>query len=352
MAYATLEVLAGRVRQVLERSLEGRPALLARHLRQLLRLLVTAECAGPLHALAESGEARGLQTHLNRLIRYVQTESRLPEAMCVRYLYKASESVAVRHHGIGRREWQYVHRLARELDWDPLLHVPLIPYEQYLWHDELEEELIDVEVILDGQALEGMLLCALEGYLSPKRPRRKGYEVCGICLGMTRDVPRRRRRNGVTVTRYVSVMRSHPQLSADGCSSFVELNERSLGALLDASGALYPQYQAVGDFHSHLYGDLKQMVQAGGWQFSGADDEANVRLARQLAESGHRICVAFVIGVARSGQRVARSHFRGLKNTMQMSLGSCRAVLGAYRSLGSGRLTTTNIRLRLSGVAG
>ena len=59
--------------------------------------------------------------------------------------------------------------------------------------------------------------------------------------------------------------------------------------------------------------------------------------------------MAFVIAIARCTPRVTPSHYRGLKNTMQMSLGPCRVILAAFRSLGSGHLSTSNIRLRLSG---
>ncbi len=351
MAYATMEVLAGRVREDLERVFGGRPAVLADGLQQLLELLVTAQVPQALEDLIESGEVRGLQTHVRALAKHLRTDSRLPEALCARYRYKTSQAAARKRNRVSARTWDYLHRLAKELDWDLALHLPLIPYEDHAWHDELEEGFVDVEVVLDSQALEGMLIYALEGYLSPRRPRRKGYEVYGISLGMTRDVYRQKRRDGISVTRYVSVMRSHPQLSAEGRKTFVELNERSLNALLSASVAFYPQYQAVGDFHSHLYDDLGDLIQTRGWEYSESDDEANANLAQILAGLGHRISVAFVIGIARSAQKIARSHFRGLRNTLQMSLGNCRVILGAYRSLGSGHLTKSNIRLRLSGVA-
>jgi hypothetical protein len=352
MAYATLEVLAGRVREDLERLLQGRRAVLAEHLRQLLHLLVTADVPEPLGDLAESGQARGLWTHLRALSRYLQDESRLPEALCARYKYKVSESKATKRYQVTPRTWDYVHGLAKELTWDPDLHIPLIPYENHGWHDELEEEFVNVEVVLDSRALEGMLICALEGYLSPRKPRRKGYEVYGINLGMARDVHRQRHRGGISITRYVSVMRSHPQLSAEGHTTFVESNPRSLDAILSATAAFYPQYLAVGDFHSHPYDDLATLVRRRGWEYSQSDEESNVTLIQAMSELGHHVLVSFVLAIARSGQKVARSHFRGLRYTIQMSLGNCRAILGAYRSLGSGHLTKRNIGLRLSGTTG
>lgn len=352
MALATLERLAGRVREDLEKLSPPRRAAPNEHLRGLLGLLVTADVPEPLAALAESGEVRGLATHVKALARHLQDESLLPEALCARYRYGVSPSQVRQRYRAGRRAWDYVHRLAKELAWDPDLHIPQIAYEKHRWHDRLEEEFVRVEVVLDSQALEGMLICALEGYLSPRKPRRKGYEVYGINLGMTRDVHTRRRRNGISITRYVSVMRSHPQLSAEGHTTFVESNPRSLDAILKATAAFYPQYQAVGDFHSHPYDDLPTLLARRGWEYSDSDEQANVNLVEAMAELGHHVLVGFVIAIARCGQNVPRSHFRHLPNTIQMSLGHCRVILGAYRSLGSGRLTKSNIVLRLSGSTG
>jgi hypothetical protein len=352
MAYATLELLVGRVRADLERFFGGRRVALAESFRHLLRLLATAQVPEPLELLARSGQVRGLRTHLKVLSDHLQDESRLPEALCARYKYKASEARAKKRYQIASRSWDCVHRLAREIGWDLDLHIPLITYENYPWHDDLEQELVSVEVVLDNRALEGMLLCALEGYLSPRKPRRKGYEVYGITLGMIRDAPRRTRPNGISITRYVSVMRSHPQLSALGATDFVEPNSASLDAILSASAAFYPQYQAVGDFHSHPYDDFGVLIRAKGWLYSGGDEDVNINLAQAMGALGQRLFVAFVIGIAKSTQRVARSHFRGRKNTIQMSLGVCRIILGAHRSLASGRLTQQNISLRLSGLTG
>ena len=350
MAYATLEVLAGRVREDLERYFQNRRARLAERLRQLLRLLLTAEIPEGLAELACSGEARGLQTHLKVLEKHLRTESQLPEALCARYKYRTSESQARKRYRVSKRTWDYFHELAKELDWKADLQVPLVAYQNYPWHDELEERFVELEVILDTRALEGMLICALEGYLSPRKPRRKGHEIYGITLGMTRDVYRRRLRDGICITRYISVMRSHPQLSADVDFGFVVPNLRSLSAILSATAALYPQYQAVGDFHSHPYDEFWQLDGDKGWNYSASDEQANIILSRAMSELGHEAQVSFVIAIARSNQRVTRSHYKGLRNTTQMVLGNCRVIVAAYRSLGSGRLTKSNIRLMLSGM--
>ena len=351
MAYTTLEILADAVRADLERHCDGRPARRAEHLRDLLHLLLTAEVPQRLAGLAAAGEIRGLPTHLHRLQRHLHESSGLPEALCARYRYKASEAEARRRYKVRRRSWRYVHNLAAEIDWDPAVHVPRLPYRRYAWHDALEERYVELEVVLDPQALEAMLIPALEAYHSPRGRRRKGYEVYGINLGMSRE-QQRRRSGGLRVTRYVSVLRSQPQLSAEADYGFVEPNPRSLDAILQATRALYPQYQAVGDFHSHPYDDFARLEAKRGWEYTASDERSNIELEQVLAEMGEPISVSFVLAVARSNQAVARTHYRGRKNTYQVALGNCRVILGAYRSLGTGRLTQTNIRLRLAGAAG
>ena len=107
----------------------------------------------------------------------------------------------------------------------------------------------------------------------------------------------------------------------------------------------------VGDFHSHPYQDLPELEERKGWRFTREDEQSNISLAAIMAERGHRLAVSFVITIARSGQRISRSHYRGMRNTIQLSLGNCRVIVAAYRSLESGRLTDVNARLRLAGVA-
>lgn len=350
MAYAKLETLARRVRGDLERLFEGRPARLAEALRHLLETMVTAEVPEPLQELC--GEVRGLKTHLRALRRHLQEASSLPEALCARYKYRMPEGRARRRYRVSPRVWRHVHELAREVGWRPELQVPLIRYEAYAWHDALEEQFVQLEVLLDAGALEGVLIASLEAYLSPRKPRRKGSEVYGICFGMTREVHHRRFRDGLCVTRYVSVMRAQPQLSADSGYGHVEPNPRSLDAILKATTALYPQYQAVGDFHSHPYDELWVLDRDRGWDCTPSDDTSNVLLARAMSELGHHMSVAFVIGIARSSQRAPLGHYRGLRNTLQLGLGNCRVIVAAYRSLESGRLTGSNTRLSLSGTLG
>ncbi len=351
MAYAVLEKLAGRAHDDLDRYFEGRPAKLAQSLKDLLLMLATTEVPPDLQQLADSGELHGLPTHLRELQQYLQNDSQLPEAICARYKYKVSETQAIRKYGVSRRAWDYFHNMARQLNWNPDLQVPLIAYEKLQWHDVMEEKFVDMEVLLDVRSLEGMLVSVLEGYLSPRQSCRKGYEVYGINLGMIRDMHHRRFHDGYCITRYVSVMHSLPQLSADAGYNGVAPNEKSFDAILQATSMLYPHCQVVGDFHSHPYDNLSLLEKRGGWTCTDSDERSNIDVAQIMSRHGHRIQLALIIAIARCRKKAPRSHYKGLKNTVQVSIGNCRAIIAAYRSLESGRLTETNTRLRIAGMA-
>lgn len=357
MAYARLERLSSRVAGDLERHFEGRPARLREALGWLLRLMVTSEVPDELRRLAKGGRSkrsriRGLRTHLKELEAHLGGHARLPECLCARYKYRLSEARARKLYRVADRDWSFVHALARRVGWSLDLQVPFINYEEYGWHDPLEESFVNVEVALDPEALDGMLVCILEAYLSPKPSRRKGYEVYGVNLGMIRENLERRRGRGVVITRHVSVMRSQPQLSADGDTGGVEPNQRSLEAILEATATLFPQYQAVGDFHSHPYDDLARLEAKRGWEYSADDEAVNIDVSRTMAELGHPPEVAFVVAIAHSAKRVRRGRYRGLDNTLQLSVGDCRVVIAAYRSLESGCYSARNICLQLPGRIG
>jgi len=350
MPYSRLERLATRLRTDLEMVHDGHGKELKPSLGTLLDLLITAEVPPLLETLVRRSKLHGFKTHLRSLERHLQEDSHLPECLCARYKYKVSETKARRRFRIGDRDWRYIHALAQDLGRDLDLLIPFIQYEFFHWHDVLEQDLVTLEVILDPRALDDLLVCALEGYLSPKLNRRKGYEVYGLCLGMVRDEYTRARRNGIAITRYVSVMRCQPQLSAEGTAKYVLPNDRSVKAIVDATGALFPQHRVVGDFHSHPYVDLAEMRQRKGWRYSVADQEHNEEMSQVLKSMGHPPTVGLIVAVTRCRQRIERSHYRKEKNTIQLSAGDCRVVLGAFHTLESGRYSHRNVRLRVPGM--
>ena len=140
-------------------------------------------------------------------------------------------------------------------------------------------------------------------------------------------------------------------MSAEGFYDGVVPNERSLAAVLSATASLFPQYEAVGDFHSHCYDDVDELERRRGWEYSKGDENFSVAAFREGGDVPFRPAVTFIIAVAGSTRKARTGRFRGLRNVMQLSIGGCRFVLGAFRVLGSGRYTKENIRLSVAGMA-
>jgi len=345
-----LIVLAQRVRDDLETHFTEKPRQRRDALANLLKTLVTAEAPEPLEALAARKRVRGLRTHLDALVEYLRNEAKLPEALCCHYQYNQSEIRVRAEWGISPTEWAYVHHLAREVD-RPLDVLYLEhDFTQCGWHDRLEEEIVFADVIFDQRALNDMLVCALEAYLSPKPGRRKAYEVYGVNLGMRRERADVRKGRGRKITQYVSVVRSQPQISAESTTRSVTPSEKSNRAFLEAARALFPQYETIGEFHSHPYDDLPSLVEDRGWEFSNSDLRVLADWFQGMKTLGERPVVSLAVAIARCRQHVERSHYRGMEHTLQMSVGDCRVIIGGARILESGHCTRKNIRLRVAGM--
>ena len=350
MAQPRLVALANRVRQYVESYFDGKPAQLNDLLVELLLTILTAEVQAELQRLAARRHIHGLKTHLGRLSSFLQKKSVLPEAICARYEYNQSQRRVKRTWGITDTEWRYVHDLSRETH-SPIDQLYLDhDFTQYEWHDALEEDIIFLDVLLEARAIEDLLIPVMEGYLSPKAGTRKGYEVFGICLGMLSERSEERRGSGLRYTQYVHIMRCEPQLSADGAHYWVMWNERSIDALLDAARILFPSYELIGDFRSHAYGGLADVTADRGWMFSDGDEADLLAWAHHMRDVGQKPVISLVAAIARSERAVERSHYQGRRNTLQMSVGNCRVVIGAYRVLGSGSSSDRNIRLRAAGM--
>ncbi|MBN1670380.1 MAG: hypothetical protein JXR37_05080 [Kiritimatiellae bacterium] len=347
MPAPVLVQLLRSVREILQRGHAGRPVQLRKAERLLLATIATGEPPADLLALAQNGQVRGLQSGLANLTAYLRKLSLLPEGLCAHYRYGQSRRLVLDRYRVSQSEWDFVHRLARETGTDMQGLTRAIKYEDLFWHDTLEAEIVSVEVVLDPRALDDMVVCALEAYLSPKK--RKSYEVFGINLGMVRDVTEERKRLGTLITRYVSVMRSQPQLSAEGGPSEVAPSYRSVAALQKAAAALFPQYQLVGDFHSHVYPDMDTLRRAAGWEPSDGDKWYCAKLSDEAKVFGQPPHVDIVLAVAKCKHKVKHSRYPNRPNTIQVSVGDCRLVIGAHRILRSGNYTTRNARLTLPG---
>lgn len=335
------------VGQSIESDCAGQPARKRRAEQLLVSLLATAEVPAELEEMVSDRSVRGLRSGMAALTNFIHERSFLPEALCAHYRYRQSKRRVMARYHVSKSEWAFVHRLARNADVDMATLSRTIRYEDLCWHDTLEAEIVSVQVVLDPRALEDMVVSALEAYLSPKK--RKGYEVFGINLGMARDVAEEKRVLGTLVTRYVSILRAQPQLSAEGSPSHVTPSYRSVAALQEAVSTLFPQHQLVGDFHSHVYADMDELRGASGWRPSDGDKRLCAELFDDMKARGHTPYVDFIVAIARCPRRVHHSHYRGLPNTLQTSVGNCRVVIGAHRILRSGSYTDRNTHLTLPG---
>ena len=339
--------LADPVRRLLEERFRGKPAQLREALSSLLVAVIAAEPVDDLDALAF--EVRGLKGRLDQLMRYLRTGSRLPEALCAHYEYGQSQAAARKEWGVGEEEWRYIHDLARDtgahLDLTYLTH----DFSFYDWHGDLEQRFVSVDVFMDRRALEDLLIAAVEAYLSPRKGKRKGYEVVGICLGMTSSELREVRGQGMRTLTRVQILRCQPQLSAEGGTTWVEWSDKSLDALLSAASTLFPAYKLVGDFHSHPYDTISQAGEKGS-NYSSGDEEALRAWFARMDGIGQRPVVSLVAAIARSDKPVELNHFKGDPATLQMTVGRCRVVVRAHRILGAGLPSTENVRLRVAGM--
>lgn len=339
--------LAEPIRRLMEERFRGKPARLREALSSLLVAAITAEPVDDLDALA--ADVRGLKGRLGLLMRHLRTDSRLPEALCAHYEYGQSASSAMKEWGVSEEEWRFAHDLAREtgahLDLTYLTH----DFSFHEWHGELEQRFASVDVFMDHRALEDLLIAVVEAYLSPRKGKRKGYEVVGICLGMTSSELREVRGQGMRTLTRVQVLRCQPQLSAEGGTTWVEWSDKSLDALLSAASTLFPAYKLVGDFHSHPYDTLSQVGEEG-WHYSEGDEDALRTWFERMDGIGQRPVVSLVAAIARSDKPAELDHFKGDPATLQMTVGRCRVVVRAYRILGAGQASTQNVRLRVAGM--
>jgi hypothetical protein len=350
MAFSTVEKYCYAIEELLGDHFKPRTRNLKNARKSLLLILLTAQIPEDLQKILDKGEIRGLKTRVRRLLRYLRKHSNVPEAFCARYKYRMSEHRVRRRYDISGRTWNYMHRLASETDFNPEYQLPLIDFKQFKWHEKLEEDLVFMDVVLDDKALNDMLVAIYEGYLAPRKKRRKGCEVYGLNMGMIRSTEVQAKRKGITIHKYVSVLRSAPQISADAARWWVEPNKKAIQAVIKANNTLFPQNQILGDFHSHPYDSWQDLLYNEGWDYSRGDQVDNFKLSRSFAELGNPISIAFIVAIARSKHKIKRRHFRGKKNMIQMRVGGCCAIVAVYRSLERGLYSDKQIQLMLPGM--
>jgi len=350
MSLSTVEKFCHPIEELLTAHFRSGSRDLKKLQHDLLMFILTAQVPEDLRDLAAGGKIHGLKTRVGRFQRYLRKFSNVPEAFCARYKYRMSEHPARRRYNVSARTWNYVHRLAEEAGFNFETRMQLMDFRQFKWHEKLEEDLVLTDVVLDDKALNDMLVAIYEGYLVPREKRRKGCEVYGLNMGMIRSIEAQSRSKGISIHRYVSVLRSAPQMSAEAARWWVAPNNKAIEAVIKANNTLYPQNQILGDFHSHPYDNWKELLYHEGWRYSKGDQSYNFDLSQRFAELDNPISITFIVAIARSKHKVKRRHFRGRKNMIQLRVGECCAIVAVYRSLERGRYSDKGIRLLLPGM--
>ncbi|MFC2091356.1 hypothetical protein ACFLTD_01145 [Elusimicrobiota bacterium] len=350
MAFSTVEKYCIPIEELIGHHFKQSSKNLKSSREALLLLLLTAQIPSYFQYLLKEGNVRGLKTRISRLYTYLRKFSNVPEAFCARYKYRMSSHRVRRRYNISGRTWNYIHELAADMDFNLQYRLPLMDFKKFNWYEELEEDLIFTDIVLDARALNDMLVATYEGYLAPRKKRRKGCEVYGLNMGMIRNTEVMAKRKGITIQRYVSVLRSAPQISANAARWWVEPNDQAIEAVIRANMTLYPQDQILGDFHSHAYDTWKDLLFNEGWNYSKSDQRYNYAYSAMFAQSGNPISLAFIVAIAKSKRKIKRRHFRGKKNMIQLRVGKCSVIVAAYRSLERGRYSKKRIRLRLPGM--
>jgi hypothetical protein len=350
LAFSTIEKFCYPIEELLNNHFNPQSTNLTEIRKSLLLLILTAQIPPFMQEILRDHEIRGLKTRVIRFQKYLKKFSNVPEAFCARYKYKMSAHRVKVRYQISARTWNYIHRLADDTAFDLSIQLPVMDFRKFKWYESLEEDLIFTDVVLDPRALNDMLVATYEGYLAPRKKRRKGCEVYGLNMGMIRTTEVQAERKGITIHRYVSVLRSAPQMSATANWGEVKPNKLAIKAVIKANMTLFPQNQILGDFHSHPYTTWADLLYNEGWTYSKGDQLENYRLAKTFAELGNPISLAFVVTIAKSKHVIKRRHFRGKKNMLQLRVGSCCAIVAVYRSLEHGRYSDKKIQLRLPGM--
>ncbi|HUT55542.1 MAG TPA: hypothetical protein VM658_19280 [bacterium] len=346
--------LATRIEELLNERLGGDEDRHASFLGALCHLIVTAGADDESGAFLMRSRIPGLIKLLDDLMAALVAESNVHKALCARYLYRQSEAKARRRWKVRDSEWNYIHKLARRCscDFDLIYGIFEELFLDADWHDELEEQFTQREVILETKAIEDLLIPVMEGYLRTRKVggKYKAYEVYGICLGM-RSVREAGKGRGPRSNSLVNIMRCQPQLSAHSKSTWVIRSERSIKALMQATQSLFPAYELIGEFHSHAYDTLSDLETNRGWEFSEGDEGDLVYWARDMKDKlGQKPAVSLVAAIASCERNAERRHHNGIKSTLELSAGGCRIIINAYRVLGSGRPSNQNVILKAPGM--
>jgi hypothetical protein len=183
-----------------------------------------------------------------------------------------------------------------------------------------------MSIHLEARALEDILLAAAESYkVSPSKTHRY-TEVFGLCFGSVRRDGIRRNARAVRV----NVGRVVTQLRAKATPDSVMPNSESLAAHLEVGNEFFPHLELVGDYHTHPYNDLRDLVANHGWEYSDGDLRSLPHYLVDVRARNERPLFSLVVAVAEGG-KAGKRPFKRERNVVQVPVGNLFFVIGAYR---------------------
>jgi len=295
-----------------------------------------------------SRRASGLATRIEQRVHKRRGDA-LGKAVLEHTHFGATQASACRRWKVHASEWRYVAELAEFLGEQVRPGLPLRTWPGG-WLSEVEEHHEEVAVLVEDQALQDMVLGALEAYSVPKGRGNRYTEVYGVCFGSLKAEERKARGWGRRQLLHVLVRRVALQLRALTTSTYTVRSARSQSVHLAMAHDLFPHLDLVGDFHSHPYDTLEELRESGGWNYTASDEDDNRAWVGGLAEAGYRPRVGLILALARAS-RAGRGEGPA-PNVLRAMVGRCHCYLAAYRINRDGSYSAEDVSLRCPAVTG
>ena len=295
-----------------------------------------------------SRRAAGLASWIERHLRKERRDA-IGKALLEHTELDASQAAVCRRWHIRDSEWRYVVELGAKADRKVQRGVPLQTWPKS-WFAEAADGHEEAVVMVEVQALQDMVLGALEAYSVPKGRGSRYNEVYGVCFGSVKTEEWDSRGSGRQSLVYIVVNRVALQLRAQTTGSSVMRSPRSEAVHLAMAHELFPHVELVGDFHSHPYTTLEQLRAYRGWQYTPSDEEDNLAWFEELAEAGYRPRVGLILALARSSK--TRAGRPPAPNVLRTTIGRCRCYLAAYRINRDGTYSSTAVSIRCPTITG
>ncbi len=344
-----LRTLEERIENVLA-SARGNHVALRRRL--YLELLCVLNGTGGFDQIPECiPSTGGLTARIERQIGAAGNHT-LPRAIYESEYYAKPIEPRVASGEIHGSEWEFLSRLARRLNVAPGYGLEYVD-EPQAWMIDVDETYRDVRVWIRELALQDMLLAAMETFLVPGGAGIPSSEIYGIVFGTHRESARRGRARQKSLLD-VNVERVCIQQRAKGTPSEVVADERSEATQLALAEELFPFWQLLGDFHTHTYRSLSELIRVNGWNYSRHDERQNIIWCENLRSMGHRPRVALILALTRAERQraVPKQGWNGMPNVIRATLGRCHCFFAAYRIRADGRYSHEGIELRCPHLAG